>query len=52
MGVGPSRLSLALGRQDQWSGCTPVVRRCKTFPSELLRFIGGSLVRKAYLILG
>lgn len=54
-GVGPSRLggrilaSLALGRQDAWSQCALVERRCKTFPPEPLRYLGGSLVRNAVL---
>lgn len=54
-GVGPSRLggrilaSLALGRKDQWSGCALVGRRCKPFPPEPVRFIGGSMVRKAVI---
>lgn len=54
-GVGPSRLggrilaSLALKRDDEWSQCALVNRRCKTFPPEPLRYLGGSLVRNAVL---
>jgi glycine/D-amino acid oxidase-like deaminating enzyme len=54
-GVGPSRIggrilaSLALGRKDQWSGCALVGRRCKAFPPEPVRFIGGSMVRNAVI---
>ncbi|WP_271410023.1 NAD(P)/FAD-dependent oxidoreductase [Pseudomonas sp. Q1-7] len=54
-GVGPSRLggrilaSLALGRDDQWSRCPLVERRCRSFPPEPLRFVGGSLVRNAVI---
>lgn len=54
-GVGPSRLggrilaSLALGRDDVWSRCPLVERRCRRFPPEPLRYLGGSLVRSAIL---
>lgn len=54
-GVGPSRLggrilaSLALGRKDEWSGCPLVERRCRRFPPEPLRYIGGSMVRNAVI---
>ncbi|MFK8331768.1 NAD(P)/FAD-dependent oxidoreductase [Pseudomonas sp. BJa5] len=54
-GVGPSRLggrilaSLALGRNDQWSTCALVGRRCKPFPPEPLRYLGGTLVRGSVL---
>lgn len=54
-GVGPSRLggrilaSLALGRDDPWSRCPLVERRCRSFPPEPLRYLGGSLVRNAVL---
>ncbi|NYT38182.1 FAD-dependent oxidoreductase [Allopusillimonas soli] len=54
-GVGPSRLggrilaSLALARQDEWSRCGLVERRCKRFPSDPIRFIGGNLVRNAVI---
>lgn len=54
-GVGPSRLggrilaSLALGRDDAWSRCPLVERRCRRFPPEPLRYIGGSLVRSAVM---
>ncbi|MBK5355403.1 FAD-dependent oxidoreductase [Pseudomonas sp. TH41] len=54
-GVGPSRIggrilaSLALGRKDEWSGCALVGRRCKAFPPEPVRFIGGSMVRNAVI---
>lgn len=54
-GVGPSRLggrilaSLALGVRDEWSTCPLVGRRCKTFPPEPLRYLGGSLVRNAVI---
>ena len=52
--MGPSRLggrilaSLALGRDDPWSRCPLVERRCRSFP-EPLRYLGGSLVRNAVL---
>ncbi|KAF1072198.1 MAG: Gamma-glutamylputrescine oxidoreductase [Pseudomonas citronellolis] len=52
-GVGPSRLggrilaSLALGRQDEWSGCGLVGRQPKRFPCEPLRYVGGLMVRSA-----
>ncbi|MFJ4066252.1 NAD(P)/FAD-dependent oxidoreductase [Pseudomonas sp. NPDC089996] len=54
-GVGPSRLggrilaSLVLGSEDEWSTCSLVGRRCKTFPPEPFRFLGGALVRNAVL---
>lgn len=54
-GVGPSRLggrilaSLALGRNDQWSNCALVGRRCKAFPPEPLRYLGGAMVRGSVL---
>lgn len=54
-GVGPSRLggrilaSLALGIKDEWSTCPLVNRRCKTFPPEPFRYLGGSLVRNAVI---
>ncbi|WP_202798473.1 NAD(P)/FAD-dependent oxidoreductase [Marinobacterium stanieri] len=54
-GVGPSRIggkilaSLALGRQDEWSNCALVSRRCKTFPPEPFRYVGGSMVRNAVM---
>ncbi|MCI1037277.1 MULTISPECIES: NAD(P)/FAD-dependent oxidoreductase [Pseudomonadaceae] len=54
-GVGPSRLggrilaSMALGRDDEWSRCPLVERRCRRFPPEPLRYLGGSLVRNAVL---
>lgn len=54
-GVGPSRLggrilaSLALGRSDQWSNCALVGRRCKAFPPEPVRYLGGSMVRGSVL---
>ncbi|MNP28957.1 Gamma-glutamylputrescine oxidoreductase [compost metagenome] len=54
-GVGPSRLggrilaSLALGRNDQWSRCALVGRRCKAFPPEPLRYFGGAMVRASVL---
>lgn len=53
--MGPSRLggrilaSLALGRDDPWSRCPLVERRCRSFPPEPLRYLGGSLVRNAVL---
>ncbi|GAB7528373.1 FAD-dependent oxidoreductase [Pseudomonas sp. 3A(2025)] len=52
-GVGPSRLggrilaSLALGLDDQWSGCALVGRTAKRFPPEPLRYVGGLMVRNA-----
>lgn len=54
-GVGPSRLggrilaSLALGRDDAWSRCPLVGRRCKTFPPEPFRYLGGRMVRRAVI---
>jgi glycine/D-amino acid oxidase-like deaminating enzyme len=54
-GVGPSRLggrilaSLALGIKDEWSTCPLVGRRCKTFPPEPFRYLGGTLVRNAVI---
>lgn len=54
-GVGPSRLggrilaSLALGLDDAWSRCPLVERRCRRFPPEPLRYLGGSLVRRAVM---
>ncbi|QXI30949.1 NAD(P)/FAD-dependent oxidoreductase [Pseudomonas vanderleydeniana] len=54
-GVGPSRLggrilaSLAQGLKDEWSTCPLVGRRCRTFPPEPLRYLGGSLVRNAVI---
>lgn len=54
-GVGPSRIggkvlaSLALGKKDEWSTCPLVGREAKPFPGEPIRFIGGSLVRRAVL---
>lgn len=54
-GVGPSRLggrilaSLALGIKDEWSTCPLVGRRCKTFPPEPFRYLGGTAVRNAVL---
>ena len=52
-GVGPSFLggsilaSLALGRDDEWSGCGLVDARMGGFPPEPFRFVGGHLVRAA-----
>jgi putative aminophosphonate oxidoreductase len=59
-GVGPSWLggrilaSLALGREDEWSGCPLVDRpsgrgrqRFGGFPPEPFRFVGGHMVRRA-----
>jgi glycine/D-amino acid oxidase-like deaminating enzyme len=54
-GVGPSRLggrilaSLALGRNDEWSRCPLVERRCRRFPPEPFRYLGGSMVRNAVI---
>jgi glycine/D-amino acid oxidase-like deaminating enzyme len=54
-GVGPSRIggrvlaSLTLGRHDEWSQCALVGRRCKPFPPEPMRYLGGSLVRNAVI---
>lgn len=54
-GVGPSRLggrilaSLALGRDDDWSRCSLVGRKCKTFPPEPFRYVGGKFVRNAVI---
>lgn len=54
-GVGPSRLggrilaSLALGSNDVWSSSPLVGRRCKTFPPEPFRYVGGSMVRNAVI---
>lgn len=54
-GVAPSYLggkilaNLALGIQNEWSGCSLVNRACQRFPPEPFRYIGGSLVRNAVL---
>lgn len=54
-GVGPSRLggrilaSLALGRDDAWARSPLVGRRCKTFPPEPFRYVGGRMVRRAVI---
>jgi glycine/D-amino acid oxidase-like deaminating enzyme len=54
-GVGPSRLggrilaSMALGRADEWSRCGLIGRKCKTFPREPFRYVGGNLVRSAVI---
>jgi putative aminophosphonate oxidoreductase len=52
-GVGPSWVggrilaSLALGREDEWSGCGLVHPPVRTFPPEPIRYVGGRLVREA-----
>jgi len=54
-GVGPSRLggrilaSLALGRDDEWSRCSLVGRKCRGFPPEPFRYLGGKMVRNAVI---
>lgn len=54
-GVSPSQLggrilaSLALGREDEWSRCGLIGRKCKTFPPEPFRYLGGTLVRNAVM---
>ncbi|WP_243751286.1 FAD-binding oxidoreductase [Paraburkholderia sp. BL10I2N1] len=54
-GVGPSRIggkilaSLALRRSDEWSHCSLVERKPKQFPPEPIKYLGGSLVRRAVL---
>lgn len=54
-GVGPSRLggrilaSLALGRDDEWARSPLVGRRCKAFPPEPFRYLGGRMVRQAVI---
>ena len=54
-GVGPSRLggrilaSLALGRDDEWTRSPLVGRRCKAFPPEPFRHLGGRMVRQAVI---
>lgn len=54
-GVSPSQLggrilaSLALGRKDEWSQCGLIGRKCKTFPPEPFRYLGGTLVRNAVM---
>ncbi|WP_338879507.1 FAD-dependent oxidoreductase [Achromobacter veterisilvae] len=54
-GVAPSYIggkilsSLALGVHDEWSSCALVNRNCRTFPPDLIRFIGGNVVRNAVL---
>ncbi|RJL12329.1 NAD(P)/FAD-dependent oxidoreductase [Paracoccus siganidrum] len=54
-GVGPSRLggrilaSLALGRDDEWSRCSLVGRKCRGFPPEPFRYLGGRMVRNAVI---
>lgn len=54
-GVGPSRLggkilaSLVLNRKDEWSECGLVGRKCKTFPPEPFRYMGGNAVRNAVI---
>lgn len=52
-GVGPSTVggrilaSLALGREDEWSGCGLVTGRAGSFPPEPIRFLGAHVVREA-----
>jgi putative aminophosphonate oxidoreductase len=52
-GVGPSGLggrilaSLALGRDDEWSGCGLVRTPPRGFPGEPWRYVGGRIVRAA-----
>ncbi len=52
-GVGPSALggqilaSLALGHDDEWSGCGLVRRPPRGLPAEPWRYIGGRIVRAA-----
>lgn len=54
-GVGPSRLgghilaSLALGRDDEWSRSSLIRRKCKAFPPEPFRYLGGKMVRGAVI---
>lgn len=54
-GVGPSLIggkilsSLALGIDDEWRQCGLVNRPVKEFPAEPVRYLGGSLVRKAVI---
>lgn len=54
-GVNPSRIggrilaSLVLDKRDRWSTNGLVNRRARLFPSEPLRYLGGSLVRAAML---
>jgi glycine/D-amino acid oxidase-like deaminating enzyme len=52
-GVGPSTVggrilaSLALGREDEWSGCGLVTAPARSFPPEPIRFLGAHVVREA-----
>ena len=52
-GVGPTYVggrilaSLALGRQDEWSGSALVDQAAGRWPPEPIRFVGGSLMRWA-----
>jgi glycine/D-amino acid oxidase-like deaminating enzyme len=54
-GVGPSQLvgrmlaSLALGRSDRWSELPLVEQRPVRVPPEPLRYVGGTIVRRALL---
>lgn len=54
-GVGPSRLgghilaSLALDLNDEWRRCALIGRKCRTFPPEPFRYLGGNLVRNAVI---
>ncbi len=54
-GVGPSRIggrilaSLALGRDDEWSRCSLVGRKSRSFPPEPFRYLGGNMVRNAVI---
>jgi putative aminophosphonate oxidoreductase len=50
-GVGPSNIggrilaSMALGRDDEWSGCALAAVPRESWPPEPFRFVGGSLLR-------
>jgi glycine/D-amino acid oxidase-like deaminating enzyme len=54
-GVGPSRLggrilaSLALDLDDEWSRSSLISRKCKGFPPEPFRYLGGKMVRDAVI---
>ena len=41
--------SLALGRDDEWARNPLVGRRCKAFPPEPFRYLGGRMVRQAVI---
>jgi hypothetical protein len=52
-GVGPSVVggkilaSLALGYEDEWSGCGLIAGSARSFPPEPIRFVGAHVVKEA-----